>query len=311
VLALSAPASATAAQVEAVVVEVTQVENGDTLEVLWNDDRRTVRLFGTDAPENGQSYFARARDLATALAAGENVQLVPVEERDGTMLVRIRLPDGRELNQVMVRNGLAWYVESSGATDLARLEQRARDERRGLWSESQPRPPWEYRQVASLRNSELIERLEPEGQPQRTTDDAFWTERRSERESLQRDEERRRQKVRDWYASFRTGILPVETSLNAVLEARTKYRGMGPACRDLGLAVLEFKSDESLANPPEPRVIAALSEMLGALGHMVRACQSGQDHDMAEFYGVADQALTDLVEALYPYTGRATANPEG
>lgn len=310
-LLLALVAAASLAQPAPVVVEVVQVEDGDTLQVLWGGERRTVRLFGIDAPENGQRFYSRARELATALAAGENVQVLPVEERDGATLVRIRLPDSRELNQVMARNGLAWYVESSGAADLARLEQRAREEGRGLWGDAHPRPPWEYRQMQSLHGSELIERLDPEHRLDPENDDEYWVERRGEREETQRREEHRVKGIKDWYARFRTGILPVESSLNAVLEARTKYRGMGQACRDLGLAIVEFKQDDDLANPPDPRIHQALSEMLGALGHMVRACQSGQERDMAQFYGSADQALADLADALAPYADPREPSPEG
>jgi len=294
-----------------VVVEVIQVEDGDTLQVLWDQDRRTVRLFGIDAPENGQRYYSRARELVTALAAGEKVQLIPEGEQDGVLLARVRLPDSRELNQVMVRNGLAWYVQSSGATDLARLEERAREERRGLWSEEHPSPPWEYRQMDGLHNGELIERLDPEVPPQRATEDSFWQQQRTERENADRAEQSRVRTVQAWYEQFRDGIRPVESSLNAVLEARTKYQGMGVACRNLALSLIEFKKDEYLVNPPDKRIRNALTEMLGSLGHMVRACQNGQELEMAEFYTAADRALSDLAEALKPYTEPKTASPEG
>lgn len=310
-LLLAAAVQVSKAQSQAVVVEVVQVEDGDTLEVLWDQERRTVRLFGIDAPENGQRFFSRARELATALAAGEKVQLLPAGEQDGVLLVRLRLPDSRELNQVMVRNGLAWYVESSGATDLARLEERAREERRGLWSEEHPSPPWEYRQMDSYHGGDIIERLEPDAPEQRATEDAFWHQRRIERETADREEESRVRTVQAWYARFRDGIQPVEASLNAVLEARTKYHGMGEACRNLALALIEFKKDEDLVNPPDKRISNALSEMLGSLGHMVRACQNGHEFEMAEFYTAADRALADLAEALKPYTAKKAPSPEG
>jgi len=218
------------------------------------------------------------------------------------LLVRLRLPDSRELNQVMVRNGLAWYVESSGATDLARLEERAREERRGLWSEEHPRPPWEYRQMASSGDGDIIERLDPDAPQQRATEDAYWHQQRLMREAADREKEKKARAIRDWYAQFSDRIKPVEASLNKVLEARTKYQGMGEACRNLSLSLIEFKDDEDLVNPPEPHIRNALNEMLGSLGHMVRACQNGQEFEMAEFYTAADRALADLAEALKPYT---------
>jgi len=57
------------------------------------------------------------------------------------------LPDGRNLNQELVRAGLAWwyrqYARGDGA--LERLEDEARAARRGLWADRDPVAPWEFR----------------------------------------------------------------------------------------------------------------------------------------------------------------------
>jgi endonuclease YncB( thermonuclease family) len=58
----------------------------------------------------------------------------------------LRLPDGRSLNQELVRAGYAWWFRRYSADPvLARLEADARRARRGLWADPRPTPPWEYR----------------------------------------------------------------------------------------------------------------------------------------------------------------------
>jgi endonuclease YncB( thermonuclease family) len=48
----------------------------------------------------------------------------------------------------MIRAGLAWhFVKYNSDRDLAALEQEARKERRGLWKDPHPLPPWEIRKI--------------------------------------------------------------------------------------------------------------------------------------------------------------------
>ena len=57
------------------------------------------------------------------------------------------LPDGRMLNEELVREGLAWwYTEyAPGNVTLEKLEAQAREAKRNLWSHKKPVPPWVYR----------------------------------------------------------------------------------------------------------------------------------------------------------------------
>jgi nuclease-like protein len=67
-------------------------------------------------------------------------------DRYDRLLAEVRLPDGRSLNQELVRAGYAWWFRRYPADPvLARLEADARVARRGLWADPHPTPPWEYR----------------------------------------------------------------------------------------------------------------------------------------------------------------------
>jgi endonuclease YncB( thermonuclease family) len=79
--------------------------------------------------------------------------LVTVRVRDidryKRTVAEIVLPDGRNLNQELVRAGLAWWYRQYARKEmvLRDLEQRARAAKRGLWSDPNPVAPWEWRRV--------------------------------------------------------------------------------------------------------------------------------------------------------------------
>lgn len=141
--------AARAASAETFTARVIGVADGDTLTVLRAGRGEVVRLRGIDAPERGQPWGERAKQYVAALAFG---QVVAVEaggrDRYGRLLAEVRLPDGRSLNQELVRAGYAWWFRRY-STDgrLAALEAEARAVRAGLWADSRPVPPWEWRRM--------------------------------------------------------------------------------------------------------------------------------------------------------------------
>jgi micrococcal nuclease len=132
--------------------QVIGVTDGDTISVLRGGRREVVRLLGIDAPERRQAYGERAKQHAAALAFGKVVAVEAAgRDRHGRLLAEVRLPDGRSLNQELVRAGYAWrFRRYSTDPTLTRLEAEARGARRGLWSDPAPVPPWEHRRGRRL-----------------------------------------------------------------------------------------------------------------------------------------------------------------
>jgi micrococcal nuclease len=58
----------------------------------------------------------------------------------------------------MVSSGMAWWYRKYAANDraLARLEAEARQAKRGLWSQTDPKPPWEWRKPTMPPTAEVI-----------------------------------------------------------------------------------------------------------------------------------------------------------
>lgn len=129
--------------------KVVQVSDGDTLQVLRDGRAEKVRLAGIDCPELNQPYGQAAKRFVLQIAAQRTVTVqVVTTDRYGRTVGEVVLPDGRSLNQELVRAGYAWrYRKYSDDAVLEALESEARGARRGLWAEMDPVPPWEWRRM--------------------------------------------------------------------------------------------------------------------------------------------------------------------
>ncbi len=121
--------------------------DGDTLVVSVGERRDKVRLLGVDTPEKAgggrpaEPFWDDAARLTRALAVGREVELESDAEagdrdRYGRLLRYVRLPDGRVLNEELLRAGLAFVYrdESFARRDVyERLELEARRAGRGAW----------------------------------------------------------------------------------------------------------------------------------------------------------------------------------
>lgn len=138
------------ADVDGEAARVARAYDGDS---LWLTDGREVRLIGINAPELGrdgapdQPLAAAARDRLDRLVRGRTVRLqYDVERADhyGRTLAYVVLPDGRDLQQLLVREGLAWFIAVApnvAHRDAYRAaEAEARAARRGLWARVDYRP---------------------------------------------------------------------------------------------------------------------------------------------------------------------------
>lgn len=130
--------------------KVVGVSDGDTISVMHNGKAERIRLSGIDCPEKRQAYGNRAKQFTSQLVFGKEVTVqVAGRDRYGRPLGEVVLPDGRNLNQELVKAGLAWWYRqyAPGNTALERLEQEARTAKRGLWVDPNPVPPWEWRKM--------------------------------------------------------------------------------------------------------------------------------------------------------------------
>ncbi len=128
--------------------KVLSIVDGDTLNISCNGNKEKIILYGIDCPELTQDYGRQARQFTDDLCWSK---IVTVEERGrdshGRTIAIVYLPDGTNLNQELVRKGLAWWSDKYAPTDaeLKQLHLAAKAAHAGLWAAPNPIPPWIFR----------------------------------------------------------------------------------------------------------------------------------------------------------------------
>ena len=142
-----------AAQAAALAGRVVGVHDGDTITVLdANRIQYKIRLAGIDAPELKQSFGSRSKQNLSSLVYNRQVTVQWEKHDRYGRTVGVILIDGRDVNLEQVRFGMAWwyrqYAKDQRPEDrrlYEAAENEARTTKRGLWSDANPVPPWEFR----------------------------------------------------------------------------------------------------------------------------------------------------------------------
>jgi endonuclease YncB( thermonuclease family) len=141
------------AQPQTITGKVVGVSDGDTITVLDGQKRQhKVRLNGIDAPESSQDFGSRAKQSLSDLVFGKTVTITSrKKDKYGRTLGTVTL-DGKDINEEQINRGMAWFYRAYQAELPANVaavyglaETRARQEKRGLWADAVPTPPWDFR----------------------------------------------------------------------------------------------------------------------------------------------------------------------
>ena len=145
------------ANAETITGRVVGVADGDTITVLDADKvQHKIRLSGIDAPEKKQAFGNRSKESLSELAVDKTVN-VETSKRDryGRQIGKV-LVNGRDVNLVQVERGMAWFYrqyQRDQSPNDRRLYEAAEDaakaDKRGLWRDAEPVPPWEFRRNKS------------------------------------------------------------------------------------------------------------------------------------------------------------------
>ena len=129
---------------------VVGVTDGDTITVLHRGRPAVIRLFGIDCPEMGQDFGTRAKQFTSGMVFRKIVEVVETGETSYGRPVAWVFVNGKSLNKELIRAGLAWWYRryAPHESELEQLETMARENRKGLWSQPNPKPPWEFRRYS-------------------------------------------------------------------------------------------------------------------------------------------------------------------
>lgn len=136
---------------------VVRLADGDTFTLLMpGNEQVKVRLYGIDSPERGQDFGTAARDKMSELTTGYRIRLQEKDkDRYGRTVAIAFREDGLNLNEEMLRTGMAWHYAQYDKNNFewSQLEAEARNKKIGLWSQSRPTQPWEWRKQKRENNS--------------------------------------------------------------------------------------------------------------------------------------------------------------
>ncbi|AWX44795.1 Micrococcal nuclease [Flagellimonas maritima] len=133
------------AQIEGKVVKV---KDGDTVVVLDQDKRtHTIRVADIDCPEYAQPYSKVAKKFTSDEIYFKEVMVISKgKDRYGRTIGFIRYGEGKDLSRELLKCGYAWhYKKYSKDKSLADIEVEAKERGLGLWQDTAPVPPWEWR----------------------------------------------------------------------------------------------------------------------------------------------------------------------
>jgi endonuclease YncB( thermonuclease family) len=147
-LAVAIPVSA-----DTLTGRVVNVANGDTVTIQDGANQsHVVRLSGIEAPDKVQAFGNQATSSLAAMVFDRAVVArCSKRDRHGRDVCTILL-DGRDINLEQLKAGMAWW-EKHNARDQTPGDRSAYEQaqfwalahRSGLWRDSNPLPPWEFR----------------------------------------------------------------------------------------------------------------------------------------------------------------------
>ncbi|MRR55463.1 MAG: nuclease [Deltaproteobacteria bacterium] len=146
---------------------VLRVSDEDTINIDSGGTKVKIRFYGIDTPETekinrrtgqvskpGQPYGDEACHALESKIANQRVRVEVMDRDRYGRLVSVVWLDNRNINKEMVADGWAWayrqYLDRPHASEYIDAEERARARRLGLWRQSNPQPPWEFRKMLKM-----------------------------------------------------------------------------------------------------------------------------------------------------------------
>lgn len=127
--------------------KVIKITDGDTF-VLLTDSKEQIkiRLHGIDAPEKKQDYGTASKNYLSNLVFKKDI-IIEYKNRDRYgRRIGIAFVEGVNVNEKMLSEGMAWHFKKYDAnSQWSVLESKAKEEKKGLWSQPNPVAPWEWR----------------------------------------------------------------------------------------------------------------------------------------------------------------------
>lgn len=128
--------------------KVIGIKDGDTVVVLDSlNYQTTLRLAEVDCPEKSQAFGTKAKQFTSDEIYLKQVKYIVTDiDRYGRSIAKIYYDNNKYLSEEIIKNGFGWqYKKYSTSKLLAKLEEEARKNKRGLWIDPNPIYPSDWR----------------------------------------------------------------------------------------------------------------------------------------------------------------------
>jgi endonuclease YncB( thermonuclease family) len=127
------------------------ITDGDTVKARCGEagsyEQVKVRIVAIDAPERGQPWGNRSRQYLSDLCFNVNAKLtVHYSDRYGRLVADVECND-KNAGTEQVKAGMAWVYDryAQKHQHLYAVQEEAKANRLGLWSDKNPVAPWLWR----------------------------------------------------------------------------------------------------------------------------------------------------------------------
>jgi len=128
--------------------KVIGIKDGDTVVVLDSlNYQTTLRLAEVDCPEKNQAFGTKAKQFTSDEIYLKQIKYIVTDiDRYGRSIAKIYYDNNKYLTEEIIRNGFGWqYKKYSTSKLLAKLEEEARKNKKGLWIDPNPIYPSDFR----------------------------------------------------------------------------------------------------------------------------------------------------------------------
>jgi endonuclease YncB( thermonuclease family) len=131
--------------------KVIEVIGGDHITVLRDQTPVKIYLYGIVCPEMEQPFGTKAKQFTADMVLGKTVTVERMgRDRDGQTVAIVAI-ERQLLNEELVRAGYAWVWFQHCHEMICHIWHdllvKAKIDRRGLWAEPKPIPPWQFRRA--------------------------------------------------------------------------------------------------------------------------------------------------------------------
>ncbi|BAP30346.1 putative nuclease [Chryseobacterium sp. StRB126] len=130
--------------------KVIKVSDGDTITVLLKGNtQKKLRLAEVDCPENGQAFGKNAKQFTSSQVFGKTVKFKETStDRYGRSIAKIYYDNDKYLSKEVIKAGMGWWYFSYSKDDsLGKLQEKAQQNKIGLWQDVHAVAPWDFRKM--------------------------------------------------------------------------------------------------------------------------------------------------------------------